>query len=89
MQYVQHYTTALHKVDPSFQVASNWAYTSFMPQPVNTDVDFISGDLTPNNSVVNAGFEARCIASQAQKYNIPWDIMSWAFSMNWDRTSLQ
>ena len=60
-----------------------------MPQPVNVDVDFISGDLTPNNSVINAGFEARCIASQAQKYNIPWDIMSWGFSMNWDRTSVQ
>ncbi|HSB92538.1 MAG TPA: hypothetical protein VLC28_05440, partial [Flavitalea sp.] len=89
LEYVQHYATELHKTDPSFQVASNWAFTSFMPQPVNVDVDFISGDLTPNNSVINAGFEARCIASQALKYNLPWDIMSWAFSMNWDRTSVQ
>jgi len=89
LDYVQHYATSLHKADPSFQVASNWAFTSFMPQPVNVDVDFISGDLTPNNSVVNAGFEARCIASQALKYNIPWDIMSWGFSMSWDRNSLQ
>lgn len=89
LDYVQHYTNELHKSDPAFQVASNWAFTSFMPQPVSVNVDFISGDLTPNNSVINAAFEARCIAAQARTGKIPWDIMSWGFSMNWDRGELQ
>ncbi|MCW3116938.1 MAG: hypothetical protein JWM28_1020 [Chitinophagaceae bacterium] len=89
LDYVQHYTRAIHQFNPDFQVASNWAFSSFMPQPVTVDVDFISGDLTPDNSVNNAAFEARCIASQARKYNKPWDIMSWGFTMSWDRNTLQ
>ena len=89
IRYVQHYTHALHEFNPAFQVASNWAYSSFMPEPIGTEVDFLSGDLTPVNSVYSAAFEARCLAAQGRKYHKPWDLMSWSFTMNWDRPSVQ
>jgi hypothetical protein len=60
-----------------------------MPVPVDVNVDFLSGDLTPENSVNSAAFEARCLASQGNKYKKPWDLMSWNFSLNWDRMSVQ
>lgn len=88
LNYVQHYTSVMHSFNPDFQVASNWAFSSFIPRPVSVDVDFLSGDLTPVNSLNNAAFEGRCLASQAQAYNKPWDIMSWSFTLNWE-TGLQ
>ena len=89
IDYVEHYASSLHRSDPSFQVASNWAYSSFIPRPVEAEVDFLSGDLTPVNSVYSAAFEARCLAAQGIKYRKPWDLMSWSFTMDWDRSSLQ
>ena len=88
-QYVQKYAKSLHDFNPAFQVASNWAYSSFIPQPIDTDIDFLSGDLTPVNSLYSAAFEARCLAAQGRKYQKPWDLMSWSFTMNWNRTSVQ
>ena len=85
IEYVRAYVDSMHAFDPNFQVASNWAYSSFMPQPVNVNVDFLSGDLSPNNSVYSAAFEGRVLASQANMYNKPWDIMSWSFTLNWNR----
>jgi hypothetical protein len=89
LNYVQRYASAMHAFNPDFQVASNWSFSSFMPQPVTVDVDFLSGDLTPVNSLNNAAFEGRCLASQGQAYEKPWDIMSWGFTLNWDRQALQ
>ncbi|MDP4213354.1 MAG: alpha-L-fucosidase, partial [Bacteroidota bacterium] len=89
LNYVQRYASAMHAFNPGFQVASNWAFSSFMPQPVTVDVDFLSGDLTPVNSLNNAAFEGRCLASQGKAYGKPWDIMSWGFTLNWDRQGLQ
>ncbi len=78
-KYLQHYVAAIHKHNPDFEVASNWAYSSFMPEPVTTDVDYISGDYPMQNSVNAARFEARCIAPQG----MPWDLMAWAFAGRW------
>jgi hypothetical protein len=78
-RYLRHYVTELHRRYPSFQIASNWAYTSFMPEPVGIAVDYISGDYTPQNSVNSARLEARCIAPQGK----PWDLMAWSFSAKW------
>jgi hypothetical protein len=75
-KYVKHYVDELHKYDPSFQVTSNWAFSSFMPQPVDAGVDFISGDFDPNNSLYSGLYESRCIASQGK----PWDLMVWSFT---------
>ncbi|WP_373511385.1 hypothetical protein [Persicitalea sp.] len=77
--YIAHYAEALHKYNPKFQVASNWAFSSFMPEPINIPVDFISGDFSPYNSVESGAYEARCIAPQGK----PWDLMAWSFGGDW------
>ncbi|GAA4412628.1 hypothetical protein GCM10023187_40050 [Nibrella viscosa] len=79
-RYVGHYADALHRYKPGFQVASNWAFSSFIPEPVDVNVDFISGDLSATNGANSAAFEARCIAPQGK----PWDLMAWGFSSNYD-----
>lgn len=75
--YVNRYATEAKKVAPDFQVASNWLYTSFVPEKPTVAVDFISGDYSPSDSVNTARFEARCIMNQ----NMPWDLMAWGFNI--------
>ena len=77
--YLRHYVTALHRHNPHFQIASNWAYTSFMPGPVDVDVDYLSGDYSMQDSVNTARLEARCIRPQG----LPWDLMAWSFCRRW------
>jgi hypothetical protein len=79
-QYVAHYTDELHRYDPEFQVTSNWAFSSHMPEPVDIDIDFISGDFSHVNSVYSGFFESRCIAPQGK----PWDLMAWSFAYNFN-----
>jgi len=75
-KYISHYVDELHQYDPNFQIASNWAFSSFMPRPVDVKVDFISGDFDPNNSLYSGLYESRCIAPQGK----PWDLMAWSFT---------
>jgi hypothetical protein len=49
-----------------------------MPEKVTIGVDYLSGDVTPQNGVYRSAFEARCLAPQGK----PWDLMAWGFS--WD-----
>lgn len=77
-EHVRHYLDEVHREYPDFQITSNWAFSSMMPEPVTLDMDYLSGDLTPGNAVNRAAFEARCMASQG----MPWDLMAWSFS--WD-----
>ena len=79
LQYMGHYVDAVHQHNPNFRIASNWAYSSMMPEPITTNVDFLSGDLTPSNSVNSAALEGRIMAAQGQLYRKPWDLMSWSF----------
>ena len=72
------YIDAIHAYNPAFQITSNWSYSSMMPEPVNTNVDYLSGDVTPQNGVYRSAFEARCLAPQGK----PWDLMAWGFSWN-------
>ncbi len=74
--YLRHYVNALHAHRPDFQIASNWAFSSFMPEPVTAEVDFLSGDYLWRNSVNAARFEARVLAQQGK----PWDLMAWSFT---------
>ncbi|MBE6930469.1 MAG: hypothetical protein E7463_09325 [Ruminococcaceae bacterium] len=74
-RYVRHYVDTLHGMHPDFQVASNWAFTDHMPEPISADVDFISGDLTPWNSFNSARYAGRAIA----QHHYTWDLMSWNF----------
>jgi len=74
--YLRHVATAIHGHHPGFQFASNWAFSSMMPEPVSAGVDFISGDFSASNSVNSARFEGRCMVHQGK----PWDLMAWSFT---------
>ena len=69
-RYLTHYITAVKQAAPHFQIASNWLYTSFVPEEKTIPVDFISGDYSPSDSVNTARFEAYCLINQPQ----PWDL---------------
>ncbi|MCY3022771.1 MAG: hypothetical protein NTW87_27650 [Planctomycetota bacterium] len=79
-RYLRHYVDEMHRHNPGFQIASNWAYSSFMPEPVKIGVDFISGDYSMQDSVNAARLEGRCMARQGR----PWDLMAWSFSGKWE-----
>lgn len=73
-RYLRNYVDVLHAYAPGFQVASNWAYSSFMPEAVTSNVDFLSGDSAPITKSYPR-FEARVLAHQGK----PWDLMTWSF----------
>jgi hypothetical protein len=77
-QHLKKYVDAIHKHNPAFQITSNWSYSSMMPEKVTIDVDYLSGDVTPQNGVYRSALEARCLAPQGK----PWDLMAWGFSWN-------
>jgi hypothetical protein len=83
--YVTHYASELHKFNPDFQVASNWAFSTLMPEPVSIPVDFISGDFSPLNSMNSARLEGRFIRNQGK----PWDLMAWGFSWFYNEAGTQ
>ncbi len=74
--YVTHYVNGIHRVNPAFQLTSNWAFSSMMPEAVDVPVDFLSGDVAASNGVLSAAFQARCLAPQGK----PWDLMAWGFT---------
>jgi len=73
-QYLNHYTYVIHRFKPKFQIASNWAFSSYMPGRVDAGVDFLSGDIM-NDDLRNVEFEARVMANMGK----PWDLMTWGF----------
>lgn len=75
-RYLRKYTDAIHEYNPDFQITSNWSYSSMMPDPVDVNVDYLSGDVAGQNCVYNAAFQARCLSLQGK----PWDLMSWGFT---------
>lgn len=74
-QYVKHYADALHASHPKLQVASNWLYSTFVPEAPALPVDFLSGDYLGNASISRARLEARYLAQTGK----PWDLMAWGF----------
>lgn len=77
-RYVKHYIGELHRFRPSFQVASNWLYTTYVPERPELPVDFISGDYLGNASISTARLEARYLSAVGK----PWDLMAWGFQHN-------
>ncbi|MBL4701878.1 MAG: alpha-L-fucosidase, partial [Phycisphaeraceae bacterium] len=75
-EYLAHYLTEMHDAYPDFELASNWAYTGHMPEKVELDVDFISGDISLQNGFNRARLDSRIIEGQPK----PWDLMSWSFN---------
>lgn len=73
--YVRHYIDALHQSHPQFQIASNWLYSTLVPEEPALPVDFLSGDYLGNASISNARLEARYLAQTGR----PWDLMAWGF----------
>lgn len=73
--YLANYTAILHKSNPNLQIASNWAFSSYMPGKVDAGVDFLSGDVV-NDDIKNVDFEARTMADEGK----PWDLMIWGFT---------
>lgn len=83
ISYLNHYVTELHQFSSDFQICSNWAYSSLMPEPVTVEFDFLSGDFTPKNPVNAAAWQGRCLAGQGK----PWDLMAWSFTGEWSTTN--
>ncbi|MGE5313843.1 MAG: alpha-L-fucosidase [Acidobacteriota bacterium] len=78
LDYLKHYVDAVHAHNPKFQIASNWAFSSFMPEPVSVNVDFLSGDYNYVGSMNSARWEGRYLQNQGK----PWDLLSWSFVTN-------
>lgn len=75
-KYLRHYLAELKRTHPDFEIASNWAFSDHMPEPVTAEVAFLSGDFSPQDSLNSARFSARCLQNQGK----PWDLMSWSFT---------
>ena len=73
-EHVRYYVKKIHSFAPEFDLCSNWAFTTQMPDPVSADVDYISGDVVPD-SLWKGLFESRVI----NKQGLPWDLMAWGF----------
>ena len=82
-KYLAHYTDEVHSKAPDFEIASNWAFSSHIPQPVCVDVDYLSGDFAPTDSYNSARFEARVLCEQGK----PWDLMAWGFYYDFAQNS--
>ncbi|MEN6609146.1 MAG: hypothetical protein ABFD60_17995, partial [Bryobacteraceae bacterium] len=76
-RYVKHYVDVLHGYRPPFQVASNWLYSTMVPERPDLPVDFLSGDYLGNACISRARLEARYLQSTGK----PWDLMAWGFQM--------
>jgi len=74
-KYLKHYIDALHAFRPGFEVASNWMYTTFVPERPELPVDFVSGDFLGNACISQARLESRYLAQIGK----PWDLMAWGF----------
>ncbi len=77
LSYIKYYTNEIHKVAPSFEICSNWAFSAMMPEllPEDIELDFLSGDYDPDNSLNTANWNARCLSGQG----LPYDLMAWSF----------
>ena len=84
-KYVGHYTDEVHSKTENFEIASNWAFSSHIPQPVCVNVDYLSGDFSPSDSYNSARFESRTLCEQ----NKPWDLMAWGFYHEFSTSTVQ
>ena len=75
-KYVRNYIKEVKSVAPDFNITSNWFYTSQAPGETTINLDYLSADLTPTNSVQSARLESRVLADK----DMTWDLMSWGFS---------
>lgn len=74
--YVRCYVKAIKEIRPDFEITSNWIYSGYMPEIATVEVDFLSGDYLPFNSVESARHNARCLLAR----NKTWDLLAWGQS---------
>lgn len=78
--YVRRYVDILHEKCPGLQICSNWLFSDLMPEEVSINVDYISGDTAPFNSLNATRYAVRYLPQQ----NISWDVMGMAQRYNGD-----
>ncbi|MDZ7638917.1 MAG: alpha-amylase family protein [Bryobacterales bacterium] len=78
--YIRHYVGEMHKAFPKAQIASNWLYSTMVPEKPELPVDFLSGDYLGNAPIAGARMEARYLARNAKS----WDLMAWGFQSSSD-----
>ncbi len=69
-RYLRHYVDEMHVTAPEFQVGSSGAFSHLMPEPVTADVDFLTAEVPPADSVNAARLAGRALAGQGK----PWDL---------------
>lgn len=74
MECFKNYVDELHKHKPDFKIINNWAYSTYMPEKIDIDVDYLSADIHGLEPVEHTLIESKMFAAQDRK----WDIMSWA-----------
>lgn len=74
-RYVRHYVETVRRQRPHLQIASNWLYSTYVPEKPELPVDFISGDYLGNASISRARLQARYMQHNGK----PWDLMAWGF----------
>lgn len=86
VEYVENYIREVKKVAPKFEITSNWMNSLEMPEEVAV-TDFISGDLSPTDSIDSARLATRIIAA----FKRDWDIMSWgtSFPVHYVKSAVQ
>jgi hypothetical protein len=72
MTHVLAYVQAVRAADPQCEVTSNGVGTSFHPDDVDADLDWLSQDSAPTVSTL---LNARAIDSRGR----PWELMTWSF----------
>jgi len=71
--YVRHYIDTIKAEFPEFQITSNWIFSAMMPEKLDVNVDFLSGDYAPENALESARFHGRVLECR----NMAWDLMAW------------
>lgn len=76
LRYLRHWVNALHETKPTLDITSNWMYSTYAPLEPEIDLDYLSGDFSPEAACESARLEARYLASTGK----PWDLMAWGFN---------
>lgn len=74
--YSAHVIRKVKERAPDFEMTSNWLYSAYMPERPEIPADFLSGDITPTQSVDCARSHSRYFMNQG----MPWDLLSWGFN---------
>lgn len=75
-KYVAHYCGVLHKARPGFEIASNWLYSTYVPEKPVLPVDYLSGDIWGDGVISSS---ARLKARYFAATGLPWDLLLWGF----------